>query len=419
MKKSVQLSIIAEILILLFLTFSCDMVKNPSRVVDISGEYACMSVSGYFREINRIFQAGGAIPEELEKLNGLSWLAGYAIDEANNDIILIGKNQPTRTAYHAEDLIVNLQNVFDSTAAPYCSLDPIPEKVLRLNQCLAVKTGDFESTIKACREAIGGQKVVVGGVPRNSRHAQIMIYADYDMKKLSQGLIKDAGIRSCIDFSVQDSARRNINPDLGSSMSRFWFHIKESSMLSNYPNFVENKGFVFINECPVVVLTEKQVSDEKGNLSDNKRGEDKTAEAFASEMSGKFSELARKYEIFAELENMFRLQACLRAMKTNEAIKVAGIDLKGLVGFRLKQGGNDLPETLPGLVNYRTFEKTTSTKEGKYIQSHLYLVAGGVSQEMKVKPSNLMNDLSLSQMKTTVLQAKPKKEAIFWTVTLK
>lgn len=327
MKNSFSLAFV----FLLLLAVSCDMVKNPSRVVDISGEYTCMSLTGYFSELNRLVHAGEAIPDELEKLNGLSWLAGYAVDETNNDIVLIGKNQPTRPAYHAEDLIVNLQNVFDSTAAPYCSLDPIPENVLRLNQCLAAKTDDFESTIKACREAIGGQKVVVGGVPRNSCHARIMIYADYDMKKLSQGLIKDTGIRSCIDFSVQDSARRNNNPELGSSMSRFWFHIKESSMLSNYPNFVENNGFVLINECPVVVLTEKQISDEKGNLSDNKRGEDKTAEAFASEMSDKFSELTDKYEVFAELENMFRLQACLRAMKASEAIKEAGIDLNSLL----------------------------------------------------------------------------------------
>ena len=247
---------LAFIFLLLF-AFSCDLVKNPSRVVNISGEYACMSVSGYFREINRILQAGETIPDELEKLNGLSWLAGYAIDPANNDIVLIGKNQASRPSYHAEDLIVNLQNVFDSVAAPYCSLDPIPKNIIRLNQCLSAKTSDFETAIKSCREAIGGQKVVVGGVPRNSRHAKIMIFADYDMKKLSQGLIKDAGIQSCIDFSVQDSVRRNNNPDLGSSMSRFWFHIKESSMLNNYPNFVENNGFVFINECPVVVLTEK------------------------------------------------------------------------------------------------------------------------------------------------------------------
>jgi hypothetical protein len=416
MKKSVQLPILSGIILLLIATFSCDLVKNPSRVVDISGEYACMSVSGYFREINRILQAGETIPVELEKLNGLSLLAGYAIDPDNNDIVLIGKNQASRPAYHAEDLIVNLQNVFDSTAAPYCSLDPIPENILRLNECLSAKTGDFETTIKACREAIGGQKVVVGGVPRNSRHAQIMIYADYDMKKLSQGLIKDAGISSCIDLSVQDSARRNNNPDLGSSMSRFWFHIKESSMLSNYPNFVENNGFVLINECPVVVLTEKQISDANGNLSDNKH---ESAEAFAKGMSDQFSELAKKYEVFAELENMFRLQACLRALKTGESIKEAGIDLSSLSGFRIKPGSDELPETLPGLVNYKTFEKTTATNEGKLVQSHLYLVAGGVSQEMKVKASNLMNDLSLSQMKATVLQAKPKKESIFWTVTLK
>ena len=136
-------------------------------------------------------------------------------------------------------------------------------------------------------------------------------------------------------------------------------------------------------------------------------------------MSDKFAELTKKYEVFAELENVFRLQACLKAMKASEAIKEAGVNLNSISGFHLKTGDDDLPETLPGLVNSKTFEKTTTTNEGKLIQSHLYLVAGGVSQEMKVKASNFLNDLSLSQLKTTVLQAKPKKESIFWSVTLK
>jgi hypothetical protein len=56
-------------ILLMFFTLSCDMVKNPSRVVDISGEYACMSLTGYFSELNRVVQAGETIPGELEKLN--------------------------------------------------------------------------------------------------------------------------------------------------------------------------------------------------------------------------------------------------------------------------------------------------------------------------------------------------------------
>src|SRR5207249_5329440 len=139
--------------------------------------------------------------------------------------------------------------------------------------------------IKNCRSAIGGQRVVTGGVPPNSRHAKIMIYADYDMKRISQGLLKMPGIRSVLDMSVENPKN---NSSAGASMSRFWFHIKESRNNQIYPNYNENEGIVFINECPVVVLTEKQYADAEGNLKDDNSADDKVATAFSEEMSSRF-----------------------------------------------------------------------------------------------------------------------------------
>lgn len=418
MKKNIFSIIIAGVLFCLLQIVSCYRGPMFNQVVQIKGDYICISLSNYFLEVNKLLQAGKAVPEELDSLFGMSWLDGYVIDTERNDIILVGKSIKSRPTYHLEDIIVNYQNVFDSANSPYCSLDPYPENVLNLHRCMNNQTTDFETTVKNCQEAIGGQKIIVGGVPRNSRHAKIMIFADYDMKKLSQGLLKAPGIRSCIDFAMHDTTVSVEGKEQGSTMSRFWFHIKKDEEGYVYPNYIESEGVVMINECPVVVLTEKQVADSSGNLEDKSEEEDPNAESFAAEMSNKFTGLANKSEIFAELENLFRLQACFRAMQIKNAVEISKIDLACISGFSLKPGINDLPESLPGLINYKVTEKKSRIEGGVSTQQHLYLVAGGVSQEMTISELNLLYDEYLEQAQTVILVARPKKESVAWNVKI-
>ena len=406
--------ITTSLVIALVFFISCQNRPRTGPIVKVEGDYICVSLNNYFKEVNRLVQSGQQVPSEIDSLFGLSWLEGYVIDYEKNDIVLVGKSVKSRPPYHTEDLFVNFQNVFDSTTAPYCSLDPIAKNIVKFNKCFENQSKDFEVTIKACQQAIGGQLVVIGGVPRNSRHAKIMIYADYDMKKISQGLIKDSGVRSCIDFSMQDTVEDSDKEAGKSSMSRFWFHIKEDQNGVVYPNYIENEGIVFIHECPVVVLTEKQIPDAEGNLKDNAQEVDKPAEMFAAEFTLRFSELAAKSFIFAELENLFRLQACFKAMKVKEAIQNSGIDLSCISRFSLSVGENDLPATLPGLINYKLYEKTTEEKEGSLIRKGMYLVAGGVSQEMTIKESNLTYDESISKSAAIVLNSRPEETSIFW-----
>jgi hypothetical protein len=303
-----------------------------------------------------------------------------------------------------------MTNVFDSAQAPYCSLDPKPENIRRLNYALSNKDSDFETTIRNCRNAIGGQQVVVGGVPKNSRHAKIMIYTDYEMKKLSQGLSRLPGIRSCIDIAAAD---HHNSFEKGSSMSRFWFHIKESVDNKIYPNYIENEGIVFINECPVVVLTEKQESDAEGHTKDNASVEDPDAEAFAADMSRNYANLAKENELFAELENMFRLQACCRSIRFREELPSSNGDLMKGSGIKLT-GGEYLPAELPGLINYKTFETHTDEKDKVFVDSRLYLVCGGVSQEMKVNIQHFLSVSDISKAREIIISSKPAKVAVSW-----
>jgi hypothetical protein len=346
---------------------------------------------------------------------GMSWLEGYVIDKENKDIVIVGKCLDSKPVYHAEDIIINLQNVLDSSTAPYCSLDPNAADILKFSKMIDESNlEEFEKNVDTYKNAVGEQKVVVGGVPLNSRHAAIMIYADYDMKKISQGLLKVNGIRSSLDIAFEKSSDKSRN---SSSMSRYWLHIKEDKIGKSFPNFNYSEGIVFINECPVVVLTERQMIDAEGNLKDNKQVSDGNAGIFAKEMSENYDTLTVQNHWFAELENIFRLQACFRALAFKNEIANSGIDISPARNIRL-ESGNELPPALPGLMNYLITEKEKETKDGIETLSHFYFVAGGVSQELKVENRNMVLSKTMDKIYTLVKNSRPDRESVQWELTV-
>jgi hypothetical protein len=418
MKPPVKDSGIIAICFLSIFCVNCNSPLPDQQVISLEGEYLCISLKHYFAEAIRLLNAGEPLPEDFESLYGMSWIDGFIADGDNNDVIIIGKSIATRPTYHFEDLVVSYQNVFDSLNAPYCSLDPVPENLLAYRRCFNRNDDDHYTTVTRCQEALGGQKVVVGGVPRNSRHAWTMIFADYEMKKLSQGLISDPSIRSCLDLMEFDSTPYTEYDEEGGAMSRFWFHIKKDDGEKSYPNFAENEGIVMIRECPVVLLTERQVVTESGELMDDPDADDSVSEIFAREFTEKFDELKSRYTLFAELENTYRIQALFSALYFKNVIEEVGLDLTFVSDLSL-EGGGGLPETLPGLVNYKIYETTELTETSESIRSRLLLVAGGVDQSFPILIESFFFEPALVRLRRNHLKKRENASDIHWYASLK
>jgi hypothetical protein len=139
--------------------------------------------------------------------------------------------------WHAE----RLRYVGHQYPYPFCSLDPQKGAMGSVNLVMRdVEASRLENdaerkrTIQRLAEALGPQQVRVGGVPRDVRLAHVMIDADYHMKKVSQGHLTLSGVQSCSRIGLE----RQKHP----------------------PTFVEASGIVEIENCAMVVLTERQVS---------------------------------------------------------------------------------------------------------------------------------------------------------------
>lgn len=411
-----RFSILALIIFAVFFTppsFAREAVRSfdPAR----SGIRICLSL--------RVLASQARLnPRKVQvrELTGIGWLEGYVIDPENRDIILIGRRHPNWPYIHLDDLVANMRNVWGNKQDPYCSLDPRPEDIRKLNRVSAEMarakgSNQKQDSLKRFKKAIGPQTVVVGGVPRNSRHAHIMIDADYHMKKLSKALVSIPGIPSCLDISLQNaeqSIRKGGSPEMGLSMSRFWFHVAEDD-----PVFQEANGIVWLDRCSVVVLTEKQRAGSDGALYDSGE-EDPVSRLFAGNLTKRFRQASHEVPVYAQLENLFRLNALLRAVYFRNAVNAARLDIRFLLERYAYQAEYKMPDFMEGLANAK--ELKGRERKGNRIEEYTLstIACGGVSMEMPVKQDRFIKtpNTPLDSIKKAILSSRPSPDTLSWTL---
>ena len=147
---------------------------------------------------------------------------------------------------------------------------------------------------------------------------------------------------------------------------------------------------------------------------DNTYQKNKVGEIFSVAMSDKYAELAQSSSVFAELENMFRLYSLFKEMKFMDAFRISGTDLSYLNRYSLKKSEHELPETLPGLINYSVIEKNYPKENGILTIQNLYIVAGGADLNVSINKNNLMYDEYINEKANLILYSRPEKKSVYW-----
>ncbi|OHB67577.1 MAG: hypothetical protein A2Y77_09995 [Planctomycetes bacterium RBG_13_62_9] len=385
------------------------------------GDRICLSLRVLASEAQADSRLDRPLRAEVETLAGMNWVEGFVVDRDNKDVILIGRCDPDRPPLYLDDLAVNIRNVWNAGAYPYCSLDPRPEDVLKTHRILSESTdaGDAEDLrrlFSRLKENVGPQQIVVGGIPRDSRQAHVMIEADYHMKQVSQGHVEVPGVASCLDRSLERSRQavrhggQLCGPQL--SMSRYWFHLDEGD-----PTFVESHGIVYLDRCSVVVLTERQKATADGELYDE-GGSDPLAFAFAQEFSRAFREAAARVPVYADLEHLYRLNALVRAMHFRQAPEQAGLDLQFyLARYRFRRE-ETMPADKPGLANSREVAERVS--RGATLHEYVLspMICGGVSMDTAVRSAQFQWRSAgwLAHARSVVAKARPHANSLCWTL---
>ena len=171
-----------------------------------------VSLTRLERLIAKRIAAGEGVDDVMKHLAGLTRLQYVFCYPESGDIVIAGPAEawgeaPSgrmlgiesgRPRLELQDLIVALRAFApkDGKQAPfiYCSIDPTPEGLSRMQQFLHEMGPRLSSPnqeqfiVKQLRDRLGMQVITVGGVSAKTHFAQVMVEADYRMKLIGIGL---------------------------------------------------------------------------------------------------------------------------------------------------------------------------------------------------------------------------------------
>src|SRR5690606_11032672 len=125
-----------------------------------------------------------------------------------------------RPPLHLEDLVVALNGAFAGTGAIGCSIDPDPTRLasmgefIRNNSSVTTPAGAAKR-YQRMAEILGLQNVSLFGVPEDSHFANVLVEADFRMKRISLG-VEPSGVRGLRSHLAL------LQPN-GNSIQRWWF----------------------------------------------------------------------------------------------------------------------------------------------------------------------------------------------------
>lgn len=275
-----------------------------------------------------------------------------------------------------DDFVVLLRNAIDNQGKFGCAITPTQEG-LKKAQAYLDSTSDKplhprqrDHWLEGLRDAVGPQEITVHGVSPETRVGQIIVEADYHMKRIGMGLEEGtAGVPSYLDMVTIPPGGTAPPMDV----LRWWFTLDYRSV-----NVNEGRNAFQLAGPGVKVLSENEMLDDQGKRIHTNKSTAENA-TFARNFSQNYDALSVKYPIYAEMKNIFDLAMICSLI---EQERVADQANWGMTHFGPK--GNyqvttgPVPSVVDTIMNMRVINK-------KHIIAG---VSGGVSFD----PTTMLTD---------------------------
>jgi hypothetical protein len=201
-----------------------------------------------------------------------------------------------------------------------CSIDPTPEGLNRLQAFLRENGGAMganpQGTISGIEQSLGPQIISVTGVPATSHFAQVLVAADYRMKRLAMNF-EPSPVRGLVSYLQLSNGK-------GSMMPRWWLEPDFDPLLK------DADGLAFEVRNPrVKAVTEDDYLAANGQRQHSGQASP-IAQRWADSMSKHYAELSTRLPIFAELQNVMLLSVVAALIANENLADKAGCHLPTL-----------------------------------------------------------------------------------------
>lgn len=295
-----------------------------------------VSLKGIVAELRRRQAAGEPVGDELEHLAGLVRIRLVLVYPDRGDIVLAGPAEGWKVdaegnlvgrasgqpVLQLEDLVVALRTAENAARGEgiTCSIDPTAVGLKRFQRVMGSRSlPQSEATVARLEAALGPQQVTVTGVPPESHFAQVLVAADFQMKRLAMNF-QPAPIEGLPSYL--DLIEASPGPAPRGAMPRFW-------MSPNYePLLKDADGLAYeLRGSGVQAQSEQGFLSREGAIVQGGGPEDLLARKWAETMTARYDELCTAMPIFGQLRGCIDL-AVVSALLVKEDLPFrAGCDL--------------------------------------------------------------------------------------------
>lgn len=374
--------------------------KSPLRKISLVRlEQACARYEG----------KKTAAPLDIQFLAGLQRIDYIFVDPEGQDLVIAGPAEgfapdaegrvvgvsTGRPPLRIDDLIVALRTV-DSPEGLGVSIDPVPDRLEQAKRFLqrnssATSVAAIRRRFAQLAKILGPQTIRVWGVPPDSHFAQALVEADIQMKYIALGrqATRVPGLRSHLSL---------LKPQ-GNSMQRWW-----ATPLYEAIYTTEDRLAFQLAGQRVQILAQEELHGPGGQRIDAAVTR-VTTKQFAKIFTAKFSQLADRSPIFAELQNLIDLSILAALFRKEDLPRRVGWDMKFFLSpERAKLARGPVPKQIRSIYNTRNVR-------GRLI---LGLVSGGVvlspKQAVRRIPTRIAEDSKFGERRLKALRMTPPEK---------
>jgi hypothetical protein len=259
-------------------------------------------------------KSGKTLPDEIRYLAGLQQIQYVFVYPEQKDIILVGPGEGWKVDTRGnivgittgkpvmllDDLLVALRTAQAAAQGGIsCSIDPTAEGMARFQKFMSDKQpskNNIQQVTAGIADALGMQQITVEGVPTSSHFAQVLVAADYRMKRLGMNLDKPpVGVKLPSYLQMVPSSASVV------STPRWWMEPKYDPMLR------DKDGLAWeLTGATVQTLTADDMFSASGQRQNTAKA-NPMAKKWAENMTNQFAALAVAEPIFGELRNCMEL----------------------------------------------------------------------------------------------------------------
>ena len=381
-----------------------DSLKAADTDIDASVSLRMVSLKGLEAAIQSAVESRQPIPVEVQYMAGLQRIEYVVLNEKENDIVLAGPgegwtvNQRGQVVgkstgmpvLQLEDFLTAMRSVDSARSGQgiSVSIDPTPEGVQQLNALykrMKAQRQPFDpSFVGHIEEAFGAQTVTTTGVAADSHFSQVLLTADYQMKRLAMGL-DESPLEELP--SVMEMARRK-KARMKSAAPRMW-------MECNYEPVAKSEdGSIWqIRGQGVRTLTEDSLFNEDGTVT-QKGTKNAFAESWATTMTEKYEELSAKKPVFRELRNVMDVAVIAAILRNENLAAKVGLNMPLISGEGdpVKLPSRPVAKTVPAQVSYSDIGKGYNVS-----------VSGGIAVDSWTVAQNTVVDAKIGDIAATAI----------------